>query len=306
MKHIVSVSLGSSTRNKKSECNLLGEDYIIERIGVDGDFNKYKEKLLEIDGKVDAIGLGGIDLYLCTSNKKYIIKDAKKLYDCVKNTPVVDGSGIKHTIERMTIEYLQNNNIVDFENMNALLVCGLDRFGMAQTLDKYCKNVIFGDAMFALGVPYKIKSYKELCILGSILLPIYCNVPFKMLYPTGDKQKEHYEKYNEIFKQNQIICGDYLFINKYLPSVESGVFKDKIIITNTLTAEDVENLKEREVALVISTTPNFSGRNFGTNVLEGIFTSILGKKLSETSLDEIKEILNKLNWKPSIVYKKDN
>lgn len=306
MKNIVSVSLGSSKRNKKIECNLLGEDYTIERIGVDGDFQKYREKLLQIDGKVDAIGLGGIDLYLFTAKKKYTIRDAKGLYNCVKKTPVVDGSGIKHTIERMTIEYLQNNNIVDFTNKKALLVCGLDRFGMAQTLDKYCQNVIFGDAMFALGVPYKIKSYKELNILASILLPIYCNVPFKMLYPTGDKQKEHYEKYNKIFTENDIICGDYLFINKYLPSSASGAFKDKIIITNTLTSEDVDNLKARGVQMIISTTPNFSGRNFGTNVLEGIFTTILGKKLSEASQEEINEILNKLNWKPSIVYKKDN
>lgn len=305
MKHIVSVSLGSSKRNKKSECSLLGEEYTIERIGVDGDFAKYKKLLCEIDGKADAIGLGGIDLYLWADKKKYTIRDAKKLADCVKTSPVVDGSGIKNTIERKTIQYLNDNNIVDFANSKTLLVCGVDRFGMAQSIDKYCKNVIYGDIMFALGLNIKIRKYSSLSMLAKLLLPIFCIVPFKMLYPTGDKQKEHIDRYADVFAESDVICGDYLFINKYLPSAESGIFNNKIIITNTLTPEDVENLKNRGVKTVISTTPNFSGRNFGTNVFEGIITSMLGKSIYECDPSEIDDILIKLNWKPTVVYNKD-
>ncbi|MBQ7258021.1 MAG: quinate 5-dehydrogenase [Abditibacteriota bacterium] len=305
MKRIVSVSLGSSKRNKNSHCVLLGQEYSIERHGVDGDLNKFKEKLLELDGKVEAIGLGGIDLYLWTAKKRYTIRDAKKLADCVKNTPVVDGSGIKNTIERMTISWLSENNIIDFSLSTALMVCGLDRFGMAQSLSEVCSKVIYGDAMFALGIPIKINSYKSLCVIATLLLPFFCNIPFKWLYPTGNKQSEHIEKYTSTFASCDIICGDYLYINKYLPSPQSGALKDKTIITNTLTTEDVLNLKERGVKLIVSTTPQFDGRNFGTNVLEGIMTSILGKSIYDASDEEIKDILTKLNWKPTIVYSKE-
>ena len=305
MKRIVSVSLGSSGRDKKSECQLLGENYIIERIGVDGDFNKFKEKLLELDGNVDAIGLGGIDLYLWTANKRYTIRDAKNLALCVKKTPVVDGSGIKNTIERMTIDYLNDENIVDFKNSVAFMVCGLDRFGMAQSLANLCKKVIYGDAMFALGVNVKITDYNTLCFIAKLLLPIFCNVPFKFLYPTGSKQTEHISKYLSTFQVSDIICGDYLYINKYLPTPESGALKDKIIITNTLTNDDIQNLKIREVKLIVSTTPRFDGRNFGTNVLEGIMTSILGKSIYDATEQEIKDVLHKLDWKPTLIYQKE-
>lgn len=37
MKHAVSISLGSSKRNKSVEVELLGEKVLIERIGTDGD-----------------------------------------------------------------------------------------------------------------------------------------------------------------------------------------------------------------------------------------------------------------------------
>ncbi len=40
MKKVVSVSLGSSTRNHKVQAELLGEQFEISRVGVDGDVGK--------------------------------------------------------------------------------------------------------------------------------------------------------------------------------------------------------------------------------------------------------------------------
>jgi len=48
-------------------------------------------------------------------------------------------------------------------------------------------------------------------------------------------------------------------------------------LTNTTTSENVEELKKRGVSLLITTTPVIEGRSFGTNVLEGVFTALLGK-----------------------------
>lgn len=62
MKHAVSVSLGSSTRNKTVEVDLLGETVRIERIGTDGDEAKARQLFREMDGKVDAFGVGCMDM----------------------------------------------------------------------------------------------------------------------------------------------------------------------------------------------------------------------------------------------------
>ncbi|MCP5095537.1 MAG: quinate 5-dehydrogenase, partial [Chloroflexi bacterium] len=64
MKRAVSVSLGSSTRDKVVEIELLGEQVRIERRGTDGDVEKATALFTELDGQVDALGVGGIDLWV--------------------------------------------------------------------------------------------------------------------------------------------------------------------------------------------------------------------------------------------------
>ncbi len=50
MKRAVSVSIGSSKRDKAVEVNLLGEKISIERIGTDGDMEAAALKYQELDG----------------------------------------------------------------------------------------------------------------------------------------------------------------------------------------------------------------------------------------------------------------
>jgi hypothetical protein len=59
MKHAVSISIGSSKRDKKVEFSLLGEKVALERIGTDGDMEVAARMFQDLDGKVDAFGVGG-------------------------------------------------------------------------------------------------------------------------------------------------------------------------------------------------------------------------------------------------------
>ncbi|HEY0798938.1 MAG TPA: hypothetical protein VGD50_07295, partial [Candidatus Baltobacteraceae bacterium] len=107
MKRIVSVSLGSSSRDHRAEITLLGEQFDISRVGTDGSIDRASAMLKELDGNVDAIGLGGIDVYLYAGTKRYALRDGLRLLEAVKTTPVVDGSGLKNTLERRAVRYLQ-------------------------------------------------------------------------------------------------------------------------------------------------------------------------------------------------------
>ena len=49
--------------------------------------------------------------------------------------------------------------------------------------------------------------------------------------------------------------------------------RDKVIITNTTTADNVDMLRERGVARIITTTPRYDGRSFGTGIFEMITES---------------------------------
>ena len=69
MKRAVSISLGSSKRDKRVQLELLGELVVIERIGTDGDMERAAQLYRELDGQVDAFGVGGADLGLLVDDK---------------------------------------------------------------------------------------------------------------------------------------------------------------------------------------------------------------------------------------------
>ena len=298
MKKVVSLSLGSSRRDKTVRETFWGEDFEITREGTDGDQAVFVKRLAELDGTVDAIGFGGMDRFLWSSGKRYEFSAAKKLLAGAVKTPVLDGSGLKNTLEREAVRYLAEKGIVDFAHHKTLMVCGVDRFGMSEALAEQGGPLVFGDLMFSLDVPIPINSAKAHRVVAKTLLPIITQMPLSMLYPTGEKQNTIVPKWGKYYEWADIIAGDFLFIRRYLPTPESGFLKDKIILTNTTTEADEPELARRGAKMLITTTPNFDGRSFGTNVMEAVLVAANdGKPLSEA---EYMARLRELGWTPSV------
>lgn len=297
-KSVVSISLGSSKRDHKAYAELLGKKFKIERIGTDGDIKKAIELLRQMDGKVDAFGLGGIDLYLGAGEKKYIIRDALKLKNAVLKTPVVDGSGIKNTLERDVVEVL-NQAGIQLKGKKVLMTSAVDRFGLAEALYNAGCKMLFGDFIFGLGIPIPIRKMNTLKMIAKLLLPILTKLPFKLLYPIGSEQeKPSIKKYEKYYLNADIIAGDFHFIKKYMPDNLSG----KMIITNTITVEDINELNKRNLDILVTVTPEFSGRYFGTNVIDAIIVSIIEKPIEKITHDDYRDMLSKLKFSPKINY----
>jgi hypothetical protein len=297
IKKIVSISLGSSTRDHTVEAKILGERFILGRVGTDGDLKKARELFSKLDGKVDAFGIGGIDLHIYSQDRKYRIRDAHKIISDVKKTPVVDGSGLKMTLEKEVIFNLKMNCGLDLENKNVLLVSAADRFGMAIAFEELKCNVHYGDLIFGLGIPFPIKSLATIDRTIKLLGPIVSNLPFKLLYPTGSKQQvNNNQKHKKYYEWADVIAGDFHFIKKYLPDN----IEKKIIITNTVTSEDINMLEKRGLEFLVTTTPELGGRSFGTNVLEAAFITLLDKPLREIKQDDYIKLLDKIDFQPRI------
>jgi hypothetical protein len=297
MKKVVSISLGTSKRNKKDELEILGEQFSLERIGTDGDLNKFSQMFAELDGKVDALGVGGADICVVVGEKRYAFSQIAKLTSVAKITPVVDGGGLKHTLERETIRTLQREGIVDFPKEKVLLVSAVDRFGMAQALVEAGASVVFGDFLFGVGLNIQLTRYEQVKTFGAVVLPLITKLPFKWFYPTGEKQEIRTPKFSKVFQDATLICGDWHYIHKYAPDDLTG----KTIITQTLRKADLELLKSWKVRRAITTTPMIGGETFATNVMEGVIVALLGKKPEAITESEYLETLRRLDWKPNII-----
>jgi len=297
MKRVVSVSLGSSTRDKRVETEILGERFVIERIGTDGDMARFRALVEELDGQVDAIGMGGIDLYLRAGRHRYQIRDAARLVRGVRRTPVVDGGGIKASWEKyLILDYLPTHAGVSFTGRRVLLVSSVDRYGMAEALVQAGAQTLFGDFYFALGVPIPMRRLGTVRLLAACMLPVLTRLPFQMLYPTGSKQERTTPKYPHLFRWAEVIAGDFHFIRRYMPDDLAG----KTIFTQTITPEDRDALRRRGAVMLITAAPDMEGRSFATNVLEGIVVALSGRRSEDLSPDEFVQWLLRAGFRPRV------
>jgi len=296
LKHVVGISLGSSERNHVVTVELMGEHYKIERIGTDGNMNRMIEMIRELDGKVDAFGLGGMDLYIYAVDRRYEFRDARRISRAAEKTPIVDGSGLKNTLERRSIEQLAEQTDLFKDTKKVLLMSAMDRLGMAQAFEKVGCKMTYGDLAFVLGLPIPLSSLKTLAMVARVLAPLVGQLPFTMIYPTGEKQTVNKPRFPRYFHDNDIIAGDFHFIHRYMP----GELPGKTIVTNTVTRDDVEFLRARKLKTLITTTPEMEGRSFGTNIMEALLVCMAGGK-QELSEEQYNDLLEKLDLKPRIV-----
>ena len=298
IKEVVSVSIGSSARDHEVVIDLLGEQFKIRREGYNGDFEKAAARFAELDGKVAAMGMGGIDGYLRADGRKYFFRDAKRLVKGVHVTPVVDGSGLKGPVEGSTIEYLQRVHGLDFAGKKVLMTSAVDRWGMAEALHNAGTEEWFGDLFYALDLPFIIKKWSSLKTLVRVLTPIVVQLPFSLLYPTGQSQDvdpKPNAKAAELYEWADIIGGDWIYVRKYMPNDMRG----KWIITNTTTAADVALCRERGVELLVTSTPRLEGRSFGTNVIEATMVA-LDSASGELSPERYRELLDSVGFTPDV------
>jgi len=291
VKRAVSISLGSSKRDKSVTIKLNGQEILVERIGTDGDVAKARQMYLDLDGKVDAFGVGGVDLYLRLDDREYPLRAALKLVSGVTQTPLCDGRGLKHTLERRVFE-LAKPQLGEVHFKQAFVPVAVDRLGLAEAVSTVAERVVFGDLMVALGVPipvYGIPAFKR---VARVMLPFVSWFPMSMLF-YGSDGAEQEPKYVKYFEESDLIAGDFLFMRKYMPLDMSG----KTIVTNTTTEENIELLKERGVKSVITTTPRYEGRSFGTNMMEAALTAYAGKGRGLTD-EELNGLIDELGVKP--------
>ena len=84
-------------------------------------------------------------------------------------------------------------------------------------------------------------------------------------------------------------------MRKYMPESLKG----KTIVTNTTTVDNIDLLREHGARRVITTTPCYEGRSFGTNLTEAMLTAYAGKgrRLDDS---ELNSLIDELDIRPTV------
>jgi hypothetical protein len=233
---------------------------------------------------------------MLVNGRRYYWRQIKRVRQAVTRSKVADGNGIKHLLAPYAIQALREQGI-DLRGKKALQTTAVDRYGMARALVDAGCDVTFGDLMFALDVPIPVRRLHTVHVLAALLLPVLTKLPFSWVYPVGKEQENQpKKKYSRFYREADIIAGDFLQIWSNLPDELGG----KIIITNTTTAKNVEELRKRNLWILVTTTPRFEGRSFGTNVMEAVCRCLVDKPDDQITDKDIADLIERIPLKPQV------
>jgi len=297
MKQVVSVSLGSASGDFVREVTLAGQIVRLSREGTGGDMVRARARIQELDGQVDALGLGGIDMFLSVNGQRFLIGDGLRLAEAATKTPVVDGSGLKNTLERDVVRALALRGLVTPET-KVLMVSALDRFGMAEAfIDMGCPCV-FGDLIFNIGLDFPLTTLTEIEQLALKYRSRLLTTPFHQLYPTGAAQDAPAAdpRYAKYYEAADVVAGDGHLILRHLPEKVAG----KGIVTNTTRPQSMARFRAAGISWVATTTPEMDGLSGGTNLMEAALVALMEKPLAEITPEDYEHWAERLGWRGAV------
>jgi len=300
VKKILSISVGSSSRDHTTLRTFLGQECELSRQGTDGDFDKAVQRFADMDGKVDALGVGGVEFFLRVGKRRYYFRDVSRIRRAVKISKIGDGNGVKGLLERRAFaaleKHLNEKENKTLKGMPALLTTAVDRYGMGEAMFDAGLDMTIGDLMFALGIPIAVKKLSTVRLIAAMLLPIITNMPFSWFYALGAEQdKPPQPKWDKYYKQAAVLGGDFIQIRQFMPDDLTG----KIIVTNT-TAQNVEELKKRNLRILVTATPRLESRSFGANVMEATLLALMDKPQSEATEADFLDLIERIPLLPNI------
>lgn len=297
-KEIVSISLGPSSRDYAFTTQLFGQEFHVRRLGTDGDEQRARALVARFDGQADAIGLGGMNLYFKIGRHTYVHQRVQHIASAAHSTPVLDGTHLKNTLERWAISELAGKEPDLFRYKRIFFLSGIDRYALAQVLSRYTDQIFFGDAIFHLNLPFALRSFGQLKRYARWVLPRLCRAPYNTLYRVGSTWGMHTPRGEKFFKQADVIVGDITYIQRFSPDE----LRRKVIVTNSLSADDMETLKDRGVESVITLTPAFGDehRFVDINVIEAMFTSLMDGPATDLTDDDYLGLVSRWILEPQI------
>lgn len=274
MKRVVGVSLGSPRRDFRLTVDWGRETVALERRGSGGDAVLARRWLAAEDGRASALGLGGINLTLGGPGRRYPFVQAQELARAVRRTPLVDGSGVKDHWEPWLVRRLAGEGLVRPGDV-ALAVSMLDRWTQAEELRRAGCRLLIGDAAAGLRLPLYFRQPAVFALAANLTLPVFRRLPVDFFYPLGRREATRRQAPRP---RVDVLAGDFRFVRLFLAPPPP-----RLVITSTLTPEDVEELRAAGVRWLAALSPAVGGRSVGANMLEAWLVAVTGKPPAELS-----------------------
>jgi predicted amino acid dehydrogenase len=295
-KQILSVHLGPVGETVQ-EVSLLGQTLTVRRIGADGNQDRVAELIQEYDGKVDAIALEGMSAKLNLGSASVTHAVGDQLRKSAKQTPVLDGGGIRGALERWAVRLASEAQPGLFSQKNVLMVPGLNHRGLAAALEETAAEISYADSIIYFRLPTALSNNVALDRGAGPVLAQLKDEPFRRIFPLPGTPGV--SRVDAPFQRADVLAGDMGAIRRYAPAE----LKHKIVVVESASDEDVADLRSRGVDMVITTMPweNNELARLPSAVIEAIFVALRPNPAAPLNEDTYLNLMADLVWTPKIL-----
>lgn len=305
MKKVVSISLGSGRDDYQFETEFLGQQFSIQRIGVNGDIEKAAIEVLKWDKKADAIGIGNVRFPYSIGPSSLTGKHDREIERLSQKiqTPVTSGNLLRDVSFEWALRFIDHRFNEYFKNARVLFFSGMINYRMAAVMAEYTDNLTFADPLIENGISKFIHSLKGLESYAYGTHDILKWVPTKRL-SSSIVPIRHWNTHllrKAMQKASVIVVPFYNFFD-YLKDAGLEELGGKTVITSTAFDDRVEFLKERGTDVIIDTTPKILERVVSPDVLEALIVAALDLDKGRIHPDDLLEIISLQKMDPRMVY----
>jgi predicted amino acid dehydrogenase len=297
MKHVVSISLGSSDQDFDFTTDFLGVRMHVRRLGTNGS-TAAAVKLIKLwDKNAAAIGIGVLKDNYRVGSRRFIAKESARLLAAAQHAPITTGGRLGDIFQEWAVRHAQTQLGSYFNNARVLFFSGLTDYKLALSMAEYTTNLQFADPLLQLGVPKLLGSLDALNLYstGAHYVKDW-SLPSAMA--TGPIKEWTRFVLRKAMEKATVVVAPVHELDDFGLQELAG----KVVITSTVNDARMARLRDKGVATVIDGSPCMHGHVLGANLLDAMVLAATGKKPQDIMDDDYLEIITGLQSEPRIVH----
>jgi len=296
MKHVVSISLGSSSQDFDFTTTFLGEKLHVHRVGTNGSIATAVKLIKQWEKKAAAIGLGVLKDHYTVGSRRFIAKDSARLLAVTNKVPVTTGGRLGDIFQEWAVRHAQIQLGNFFNNARVLFFSGMADYKLALSMAEHTRNLQFADPLLQLGVPKLLGSVEALNLYAGGAHYVKDWTLPEVMASGPVKEWTRFVLCRALQKASVVVAPVHELDDFGLEELAG-----KTVITATVNDERIEQLRDKGVATIIDGSPVLHGHVLGANLLDAMVLAATGKQPDAILEDDYLEIITGLGVEPRII-----
>ncbi len=297
MKHVVSISLGSSSQDFDFTTEFLGQRLHVHRMGTNGSVAKAEKLIRQWDKKAAAIGIGVLKDTYRVGSRRFIDKDSARLKAIATVAPITAGGQLGDIFQEWAVRHAQIQLGSFFNNAQVLFFSGMTDYKLALAMGEFTENLRFADPLLQLGVPKLLGGLDALNLYASGAHYVKeWTLPSAMA--SGPVKEWTRFVLRKALQKATVVVAPVHELDDFGLEELAG----KTLITATVNDERIASLRDKGVATIIDGSPCMQGHVLGANLLHAMIIAASGRPAADILEDDYLEIITGLQSGPRIIY----